>query len=140
MPPRKVKIEFVDGEGNKHTLAVEGRISRETINRLLDYVELMGGTQSPSAIPAPSIQPRNKFERIKRLILHELSDRSFSSSELKRIYEEVYGEEIGLSTVSTYLLRLSEAGFLNRAGSPSEWRYALNTAALAARPRIDLID
>ncbi|MEM2226625.1 MAG: hypothetical protein QXW19_05330 [Candidatus Bathyarchaeia archaeon] len=140
MPPRKVKIEFVDGEGNKHTLAIEGRISREAINRLLDYVELMGGSQ-PSPRPTASLfQPRNKFERVKQIILHELRDRSFSSNELRRIYEEIYGEEIGLSTVSTYLLRLSEAGFLSRIGSPSEWRYVLNTAAPNPKPKIDLID
>lgn len=139
MPPRKVKIEFVDGEGNKHTLAIEGRISRELVSRLLDYMELMGGTQPSPGPTTPLFQPRNKFERIKQVILHELRDRSFSSNELRRIYGEIYGEDIGLSTVSTYLLRLSEAGFLNRIGSPSEWRYVLN-APSNPRPRIDLID
>ncbi|MEM2881669.1 MAG: hypothetical protein QXU06_04175 [Candidatus Bathyarchaeia archaeon] len=140
MPPRKVRIEFIDGEGNKHTLAIEGRISREAISRLLDYVELMGGSQPSPRPTIPLLQPKNKFERVKQVILHELRGRSFSSNELRRIYEEIYGEEIGLSTVSTYLLRLSEAGFLNRVGSPSEWRYILNIAAPNPRPRIDLID
>lgn len=140
MPPKKVKIEFIDGDGNRHTLAVEGRISRETMSRLLDYVELMGGSQPPLKPTTPLFHSKNKFERIKQIILHELADRSFTSHDLRKIYEEVYGEEIGLSTVSTYLLRLSEGGLLNRSGSPSEWRYLLNSSAVGPRPRIDLID
>jgi hypothetical protein len=122
---RRIKIEFWDDHGAKHTLSVDGQLTREKVARILDYVELMGsavpqlsGTRQPSA--------RRKLDRLWDLVLTQLKDRlSFVSKDVKDLYEETYAERISLSTVSTYLARLTQRGLLNRAGSPGERRYSL---------------
>jgi predicted transcriptional regulator len=49
----------------------------------------------------------------------------FSSREALEAYAEEYGEEIPLSTVSTYLARLTERGFLERVKGQGFIRYRL---------------
>ena len=125
MPGKRVKIEFYDGSGVKHTITLEGDISRSKISQVLDYVELMGGTS-----PEPPSQLKNnldsKFDRLKRIILSEFTDKIFNSKDVQAAYIESYGERIPLSTVSTYLSRLADRGFLNRGGSSGEWHYAIS--------------
>lgn len=127
MPARKIKIEFFDEEGTKHTITLEGHISREKVSRILDYVELMGGTSIPSPKESSLFNTPNKFERIKTLVLTHFSDKIFSSKDVKSAYSHIFGEDISLSVVSTYLSRLVDKGILNRAGSPSEWKYAIKS-------------
>jgi len=49
----------------------------------------------------------------------------FTSSQVRRIYEEVYGEEVRLSTISTYLASLHSGGVLERKGSRAMRQYRL---------------
>ncbi|HID16686.1 TPA: hypothetical protein EYP26_00155 [Candidatus Bathyarchaeota archaeon] len=125
MAGKKIKIEFFDNDGVKHTIALEGEVSREKIAQILDYIELMGGAHSGGP-PAPPTPTDNKFEKLRKLLLYHFSDKIFVSKEVQKAYAEFYGEPISLSTVSTYLSRLADRNFLSRAGSPGEWRYALS--------------
>ncbi|MEM3552033.1 MAG: hypothetical protein QXE15_00150, partial [Candidatus Bathyarchaeia archaeon] len=120
---KRIKIEFFDSDGVKHTIALEGSISREKISKILDYVELMGGTYSTEK-PSPS-QEDNKFEKIKKLLLYNFSGKIFVSKDVQKAYFEFYGEHLSLSTVSTYLSRLADRNFLIKTGSSGEWRYSL---------------
>jgi hypothetical protein len=124
MNNKKIKIEFFDNDGIKHTIALEGSISREKISKILDYVELMGGTYSSEKPSLP--QEDNKFEKVKRLLLYNFSDKIFVSKDVQKAYFEFYGENLSLSTVSTYLSRLADRNFLIKTGSSGEWRYALS--------------
>ncbi|MEM4649164.1 MAG: hypothetical protein QXP78_00685 [Candidatus Bathyarchaeia archaeon] len=123
MNNKRIKIEFFDSDGVKHTIALEGSISREKISKILDYVELMGGTYSTEK-PSPS-QEDNKFEKIKKLLLYNFSGKIFVSKDVQKAYFEFYGEHLSLSTVSTYLSRLADRNFLIKTGSSGEWRYSL---------------
>ncbi|MBS7655263.1 hypothetical protein KEJ50_02010 [Candidatus Bathyarchaeota archaeon] len=124
MNGKKIKIEFFDNDGVKHVIALEGTISREKITKIIDYVELMGGAyKNENSSPIP--QNNNKFERIKRLLLYNFSDKIFVSKDVQKAYFEVYGESLSLSTVSTYLSRLVDKNFLVKTGSSGEWHYAL---------------
>lgn len=124
MSGKKIKIEFFDNDGVKHIIALEGAISREKITKILDYVELMGGAYE-NENPSPISQNNSKFERIKKLLLYNFSDKIFVSKDVQKAYFEVYGEPLSLSTVSTYLSRLVDKNFLVKTGSSGEWRYAL---------------
>lgn len=130
MAGKKIKIEFFDKDGVKHTIALEGEVSREKIAQILDYIELMGGANPGGSRPPPAPSD-NKFEKLRKLLLHHFSDKIFVSKEVQKAYEEFYGEPISLSTVSTYLSRLVDRNFLSRAGSPGEWRYALSRIGFA---------
>lgn len=133
MVRRRIRIEFWDHQGAKHTLSVDGHLTREKVARILDYVELMGtASPDPSLQRAPSV--RRKVDRIWDLVVTQFREKAFFiSSDVKAVYEQVYGEMITHSTVSTYLGRLRDRGLLDRAGSPGEWRYTVR-ATIRSEP------
>ena len=112
MRPRRLKVEFYDAEGVRHTIAIDGPVSREKVGRILDLVELMGGTSRTS--PTGLRLSQRKFDKLTGMIISQLKDRAFSSTEVKRAFESSFQEKIPLSTVSTYLTRLLDRGVLER--------------------------
>ena len=127
MPTRKVKVDFLDDQGTKHSITVEGYITREKVAKVLDYIELMGAAPKTSKPMAEIQSPRNIFERIQKIISSYFSDKTFVSKDIREYYGEIYGENISLSTTSTYLSRLVDKGILVRSGSSFEWQYNLKT-------------
>lgn len=127
LPTRKVKVDFLDDQGTKHSIKIEGYITREKVAKVLDYIELMGAAPKTSK-PMTQIQsPRNIFERIQEIISSHFSDRTFVSKDIREYYGEIYGENLSLSTTSTYLSRLVDKGILVRSGSSFEWQYNIRT-------------
>jgi len=130
MATKRVKIQFTDDRGTKHTVMIEGQITREKVSQLLDYVELMAGTVGgPSSDRSLLSVPGNKFDRLTAVVLGRLSGRIFSSKDVQREYEVVYNDRPALSTVSTYLSRLLDKGLVTRSGSSNQWRYAVRQPA-----------
>jgi hypothetical protein len=120
-PRRRVKLEIVGDDGDKLTMILEGRVTREKIMQLADLVELYGGGGERSS---PSME--NKLTRLARLVERRFPYTSFTSRDVVEAYQSEYGEQISLSTASTYLSRLAERGFLERAGgSMNNIRYRL---------------
>jgi hypothetical protein len=112
MRPRRLKVEFYDPEGVRHSIAIDGPVTKEKVGKILDLVELMSGTPHSSAT-ALGLSPR-KFDRLASTIISQLKGRSFTSREAKKMFETTFKEKIPLSTVSTYLTRLSDRGILER--------------------------
>src|SRR5712664_128798 len=112
MRPRRLKIEFYDSEGVRHSIAIDGPVTREKVGKILDLVELMSGTPQASAT-ALGLSPR-KFDRLASTIISQLKGRSFTSREARKMFETNFKEKIPLSTVSTYLTRLADRGVLER--------------------------
>jgi len=112
MRPRRLKVEFYDSEGVRHSIAIDGPVTREKVGRILDLVELMSGTPQTSA-SALGLSPR-KFDRLASTIMSQLKGRSFNSGEARKAFETTFREKISLSTVSTYLTRLADRGVLER--------------------------
>jgi hypothetical protein len=108
---RRVKLEIVGDDGDKLTMVLEGRVTREKIMQLADLAELYGGGAER---PSPSIE--NKLTRLARLVERRFPYADFTSRDVVEAYQSEYGEQITLSTASTYLSRLAERGFLERAG------------------------
>ncbi len=120
---KRIRLEFFDRSGMKHSISVEGDITVEKIRGLLQYVEIMAaGTQGSS----PFAEPREtKMERLLDVINTRLADRSFDSREIWQLYRETWSEEFSFGAMSTYLSRLVDRGILDRVGSPSHWTYRL---------------
>jgi hypothetical protein len=112
MRPRRLKVEFYDSEGVRHSIAIDGPVTREKVGRILDLVELMSGTPQASAT-ALGLSPR-KFDRLASTIISQLKGRNFTSGEARKAFETTFKEKIPLSTVSTYLTRLADRGVLER--------------------------
>ena len=122
---KRLRIEFYDDSGCRHTVSLDGPLTREKIARILDYAELMGGLSPLSTDRDPTKYARTKVDRVRDLVLHSFRERTFSSDDVRRHYQQLYVEPIPLTTVATYLSRLVDRGLLHRSGSPGRWRYSL---------------
>ncbi len=118
---RKLKVEFYDPDGVKHSITVDGPVSREKISRILDLVEVMSGPPRPS--PTALGLSAKKLDRLASTILSNLRDNQFTSSDAKKMFERTFGEKIPISTVSTYLSRLVDRGLLERRPDQAVLRY-----------------
>jgi len=127
MPARKMRIEVFDSEGNKYTISLEGNISREKAIKILDLVELLGGIPSSNPILADSSQKITKIEKVKMLIEKRFPIIWFSSREVQEAYENEFREPVSLSTISTYLSRLADRGFLMVNSNSRTKRYKMVT-------------
>ncbi|MCS6788651.1 MAG: hypothetical protein NZ733_05110 [Aigarchaeota archaeon] len=103
---------MVDDDGDRITLIIEGNLTREKVLQIADLVELYDGQQD-RATPL-----ENKLVKLARAVEKKLSSGPFTSRDAVEVYRNEYGEEITLSTASTYLARLTERGFLEREQSP----------------------
>ena len=119
---KRVKVEFQDDRGAKYTLAVEGRVSREKVLKILDLMELVEGDTS---IRQPEADSSTTFGRLQKIIEDGYPGKEFSSADIARDYEEQQAEHVALSTVSTYLSRLSDRGILKRQKFGNSWVYRM---------------
>ena len=127
MPARKIRVELFDSDGNRYTIAFEGQVTRDKALRLLDLVELLGGApgESPN-ISAGNTLPNkvlSRFEKVQLVIQKNFPLIWFSSKDIQSIYEQELKEPVSLSTVSTYLSRMSVKGMLLRTGGPNNLKY-----------------
>lgn len=116
---KKMKIEFCDGNGEQVTVAVSGQFSKE---RLLQIIGLFDNNQyQQSSIPVT----KTSMDKITDLIKTKLNNSWFTSKDISLIYTEQHRENIKSSTISTYLTRLYNNGYIERKGNRSCWQYKL---------------
>lgn len=127
MPARKMRVELFDTEGNRYTIAFEGQVTRDKALRLLDLVELLGGIPGEGATSEAGYvsagSKLSRFEKVRLIIQKNFPLVWFSSKEVQSIYEQELKEPVSLSTVSTYLARMTNRGLLLRAGEGSNLKY-----------------
>ena len=121
---KRIKLEFFDRTGVKHSIAIEGEVTADKVNNLLEYAEIVAGTSSQRVPLSPGTQD-SKMNRLLDVINTRLVDHSFDSREILQSYRENWGDDFTLGAVSTYLSRLVDRGTLERTGSPSHWFYRL---------------
>lgn len=136
-----MRVELYDSEGNRYTVAFEGQITRDKALRLLDLVELLGGMPNDSANrPLENSVTGftlSRFSRVRSVIQKNFPLVWFSSRDIQSVYEQELKEPISLSTVSTYLSRMTGKGLLLRTGESNNLRYKTvsNITQAAIRPR-----
>ncbi|WGI17364.1 transcriptional repressor [Methanonatronarchaeum sp. AMET-Sl] len=138
----KMKLEAVDEDGVKTSMEFEGDLEKEVIlERISKFIEALNLSSNPStkssssALNSSPNKPReidtSNFDeltikkRLKLFLLVRFQERWFTSREVKRQYDQEY-QEIGLSTVSTYLSRMAKEGYLKRRGNRVEREYRLS--------------
>lgn len=129
MPVKKIKVEVFDESGNKYTISVEGKVNRGNAIRILDIVELLGGIPSTEKSPE---QPNelSKIEKVRAVIEKHFPLVYFSAREAQTVYNNELGENIDLSTISTYLTRLSNIGVLIKEKKAQKVTYRLVTTEI----------
>jgi len=125
---KRVKIEFEDNEGAKYIVSVDGSLSRNKLNKIMDIVELINPSDSQRT---DSITSSTSFDRVFELIESKFPLGSFSSSDVLEAYEDNYNESSSLSTISTYLSRLQTKGFLTRNRFGATWMYKMQRSQLS---------
>lgn len=128
VPARKMRVELFDSDGNRYTIAFEGQVTRDKALRLLDLVELLGG--SPGEAPSISTSPAlpmthelSRFEKVQAVIQKNFPLIWFSSKDIQSVYEQELKEPVSLSTISTYLSRMASKGMLMRTGTSNNLKY-----------------
>jgi len=127
LPANRIKINVNDKEGNKLTISFEGKITRNKILQVLDFVELLGGIKTSS--DEKNYDSFSKFDKVQNIIERKFPIGWFTSQEVTIAYEDIFDEPIGLSTVSTYLSRLVKKHYLIKSGSVAERRYKLKSSS-----------
>ncbi len=139
MPAKKMRVELFDNEGNRYTIAFEGQITRDKALRLLDLVELLGGMPSESITPGigqtAAGADSSRIEKIRLLVQKTFPMIWFSSRDVQSAYEQELKEPVALSTVSTYLARMTGKGWLLRAGDGNNLKYRLAPSIPYAKVR-----
>ena len=131
---KRVKIELQDDEGTKYTLALEGKLSREKVMKVMDLMEMINVPVEDGHGPTPSQD--TFFGKLYGLIETSFPGSEFSSSDIAQEFEERYGLPVRLATVSTYLSRLADKNHLRREKFGNSWVYRrvyLKTPQLADR-------
>lgn len=129
MPARKMRVELFDSEGNRYTIAFEGQVTRDKALRLLDLVELLGGMPTEGATSGPNAAMTgnnlSRFEKVRLVIQKNFPLVWFSSKDVQLMYEQELKEPVSLSTVATYLARMTNRGLLLRAGEGNNFKYKI---------------
>jgi len=128
---KKVKLEFFDRTGIKHSIAIEGDFTLDKIRHLLDYAEIVAGSSLSTAATADAHD--TKINRLLDAINTRLRDRPFDSREIWQVYREMWSDDFSLGAVSTYLSRLVDRGTLEREGSPSRWVYRIKPSPVPSQ-------
>ncbi len=123
---KKIKLEFFDRAGVKHSLSVEGEVTVEKVSKLLEYAEIVAGA-NPEQMTKASSQD-TKVTRLLDVITTQFPATAFDSRQLWRSYRDTWGDDFSLGAVSTYLSRFFDRGALVRDGSPGHWFYRLKSS------------
>ena len=121
MSSKKMRFELFNN-GDKYTVIFEGQITRDKVIRLLDLVELLGGMPNQELSKNDSYK-KFKIEKVRLIAEEKFRIKWFSSKDIKIEYEKEFNESISLSTVSTYLSRLSDRGHFIRNNNSNRLRY-----------------
>ncbi len=125
MKPMEIKVNVDEKSGKITQLTVSGDgLQMDTVQKALSaFAKNFGGTegsQEPAMARDVLDLAADKYtikERLRLFLKFEFRNLWFTSLRVKDDYERQYGEAIKISTVSTYLTRLYNEGFLERRGN-----------------------
>jgi len=123
-----MKVDVVDGSGNRYTVTFAVNVTRDKAVRLLEIVELLGGIPDNTNAEASSrVQELSKFGKIRLIVEKHFPIVWFTSKDVKTVYEQEFREPIGLSTVSTYLSRMTHRGLIIENKTLNQKKYKILT-------------
>jgi hypothetical protein len=118
---KRIKFEFIDDNGTKHTHIVEGKVSREELVKTMEALEMMDLEVTTGPRPTPN--EGTFFGKVQTLLETTFAAGDFSSSDVAHEFEEKYAQPVKLSTISTYLARLVDKRYIKRERFGNSWVY-----------------
>ncbi|HEY6534485.1 MAG TPA: hypothetical protein VIY08_01545 [Candidatus Nitrosocosmicus sp.] len=138
---KKIKIELEDDDGGKYNLSLEGNLSKDKIQKVLQLVESLNISKEEFNVQTKPNTINNVVKNLNNNnnnnSLHSIESKiwsliennfiysSFTSSDIADSYQSVYNEQLQLSLISTYLSRYVEKNRLMRSKRGKEWVYKL---------------
>jgi len=122
--PIKVRVEVTNEEGVKSSMEKEGDLQHEMLKQLTitEVVKFLKAQLSPLSVGDEEFTIKERLASFLRF--HQRAPKDwFTSSQIKKIYEEEYEENVRLSTISTYLASMHSDGILERRGSRAKRQY-----------------
>lgn len=123
----KFKIEFDDPFGARYSFSAEGKISKENVAKMVDFANQLSCPENANTQSTQTDFSNidTNFSRVYGLLETKFKFGSFVSSDVLDAYEHEFDTQTTLSTISTYLSRLTDRGLLNRVRNGSGWIYKL---------------
>jgi len=121
---KKIKIELEDENGEKYNLSLQGNLSKEKIMNVIEFVQIF----EKNSIDGVFEHKKNEIKlgsKLWNLIIGNFRYHTFTSSDLWKIYKEVFYESVQLSIISIYLSRFYDKKQLNRTKNGKQWVYTL---------------
>ncbi len=129
MPARKMRVEVFDGTGNRYAVTFEGNVTRDKALRLLDLIELLGGMPGVEQEWKQTTSELSKLDKVRFVVEKTFPLVWFSSKDVLSAYEQEFKQPISLSTVSTYLSRMTDRGILTKGEMSNRRRYKIMSKA-----------
>jgi len=127
----KVNVDEKSGKITQLTVSADG-VDMTTIQKALSSISKNLASPGESVDEPAAMEKKMADlmgdnytikERLRLFLKFEFKSLWFTTVQVKEKYEAQYGEEIKTSTVSTYLTRLYNEGFLERRGNRVEREY-----------------
>ena len=132
--PDRVKIEITKDSG-KITLTLEGETMKQVGSIVQNLEEIIGiNSRSVSSNNVQNdeilVSDLSKIDQIRHIIHNSIRFGWFNSKDIQELYAYQIGNNISLSTVSTYLSRLVNNSVLEKRGSRSQLEYRLSPSQI----------
>ncbi|WP_424359863.1 hypothetical protein [Methanocella sp. MCL-LM] len=131
----KISLDNQSGKITAFTILGEDLKADELERAINSIRQTFGGISAPAQAQAASVMAKDVKDlsddrmtikdRLKLFLKFEYRGAWFNTIDVKDRYGRTYGEEIKISTVSTYLSRLHNEGFLERRGNKIEREYRI---------------
>ena len=121
---KKIKIELEDENGERYNLTLQGSLSKEKIMNVIEFVQLFDKNSFDSSFEHTEGDTK-LGSKLWNLIIQNFKYHTFTSSDILRIYQDLYYQSIQLSVISIYLSRFYLKKQLNRSKNGKQWVYTL---------------
>ena len=113
-----------DENGEKYNLSLQGNLSKEKIMNIIEFVEMFEKNSMDNIFEHKESDIK-LGSKLWNIITENFRYHTFTSSDLLRIYKDLYYESIQLSVISIYLSRFYIRKQLSRSKNGKQWVYAL---------------
>ena len=113
-----------DENGEKYNLSLQGNLSKEKIMNVIEFVQMFQKNSMDNIFEHKESDIK-LGSKLWNIITENFRYHTFTSSDLLRIYKDLYYESIQLSVISIYLSRFYIRKQLSRSKNGKQWVYAL---------------
>jgi hypothetical protein len=121
---KRIKIELEDENGEKYNLSLQGNLSKEKIMNVIEFVQMFEKNSIDNIFEHKESDIK-LGSKLWNIITENFRYHTFTSSDLLRIYKDLYNESIQLSVISIYLSRFYIRKQLSRSKNGKQWVYSL---------------